>query len=119
MAPIPNRGPELFRVDVAFAVIATIAVLLRCYVRLFMVKAFGIDDWLMSFSMVRALQVYDDLFLQRSSRHVVVIHLLRYVLNCGCALWHWSPQLGSYDGELPDRQEGIHTPVLFRAVQCD
>ncbi|KAF2648590.1 hypothetical protein K491DRAFT_684585 [Lophiostoma macrostomum CBS 122681] len=49
---VPNRGPELLRIDVAFAITATIAVLMRCYVRLFMVKAFGIDDWLMSFSVL-------------------------------------------------------------------
>ncbi|KAF2123136.1 hypothetical protein BDV96DRAFT_481277 [Lophiotrema nucula] len=48
--PIPNRGSQLLGIDATFAVLAPIAVLLRCYVRLFMVKAFGVDDWLMTFS---------------------------------------------------------------------
>ncbi|KAI1509026.1 hypothetical protein PtrSN002B_005377 [Pyrenophora tritici-repentis] len=44
---VPNRGPELFAVNVAFVTTAILACLLRCYVRIFMVKAFGRDDWLM------------------------------------------------------------------------
>lgn len=44
---IPNRGPELIGVNVAFMATAVIANLLRCIVRVKMVKAFGIDDWLM------------------------------------------------------------------------
>jgi hypothetical protein len=46
-ANIPNRGPELLGVNVAFFTLAAISILLRCYVRIFMVKAFGVDDWLM------------------------------------------------------------------------
>ncbi|KAF3035053.1 hypothetical protein E8E11_003338 [Didymella keratinophila] len=44
---IPNRGPELIGVNIAFLATAIIANLLRCIVRVKMVKAFGIDDWLM------------------------------------------------------------------------
>jgi hypothetical protein len=44
---IPNRGSELLGVNVAFLATAVIANTLRCYVRLRMVKAFGLDDWLM------------------------------------------------------------------------
>ncbi|KAI0124885.1 hypothetical protein BJ170DRAFT_480041 [Xylariales sp. AK1849] len=51
MAPaVQNRGPQLFAVDVFFMTIAIITCLLRCYVRGFMVKAFGVDDWLMAFA---------------------------------------------------------------------
>lgn len=46
MAP-SNRGPELLGVDIAFMVTAILANVLRCYVRIRMVKAFGRDDWLM------------------------------------------------------------------------
>ena len=46
-APIENRGPELLGVNITFVTLASIAVLLRGYVRLGMVKAFGIDDWFM------------------------------------------------------------------------
>ncbi|KAH6682206.1 hypothetical protein F5X68DRAFT_242835 [Plectosphaerella plurivora] len=44
---IENRGPELLGVNVAFLAAALVSILLRCYVRVFMVKAFGVDDWLM------------------------------------------------------------------------
>lgn len=52
-SPVPTRGPELLAVDVAFMVTAIIAYLLRCYVRLRMVKAFGRDDYLMGAATVR------------------------------------------------------------------
>ncbi|KAF2691781.1 hypothetical protein K458DRAFT_381627 [Lentithecium fluviatile CBS 122367] len=51
-AAIPTRGPELFVVDVAFVTVAIIANALRCYVRLRMVKAFGLDDYLMTLATV-------------------------------------------------------------------
>jgi hypothetical protein len=44
---IPNRGPQLFAVDIAFVITAVFACSLRCFVRVRMVKAFGLDDWLM------------------------------------------------------------------------
>ena len=50
---IPNRGPELLGVDIAFLATALIANILRCYVRMRMVKGFGADDWLMAFATVR------------------------------------------------------------------
>lgn len=49
---IPNRGPELLGVDIAFMCSALMANVLRCYVRLKMVKAFGFDDWLMAIATV-------------------------------------------------------------------
>lgn len=44
---IPNRGPELLAVNIAFVCTAILACALRCFVRVRMVKAFGRDDWLM------------------------------------------------------------------------
>ncbi|KAI0151477.1 hypothetical protein BJ166DRAFT_536154 [Pestalotiopsis sp. NC0098] len=49
---IENRGPQLAVVDYTFAILAFITILLRCGVRLFIVRSFGIDDWLMSFAAV-------------------------------------------------------------------
>jgi hypothetical protein len=49
---VPNRGPELFAVNVAFVAVAILAYSLRCFVRLKMVKAFGLDDWLMGGALV-------------------------------------------------------------------
>ncbi|KAH8726920.1 hypothetical protein GQ44DRAFT_770849 [Phaeosphaeriaceae sp. PMI808] len=48
----PTRGPELLAVNIAFITTAVIAYSLRCFVRIKMVKAFGIDDYLMGLAMV-------------------------------------------------------------------
>jgi hypothetical protein len=50
---IPNRGPELVGVNIAFVVTAALAYGLRAFVRIKMVKAFGFDDWLMGLALVR------------------------------------------------------------------
>ncbi|KAJ6785976.1 hypothetical protein PWT90_06271 [Aphanocladium album] len=47
-----NRGDELLGVNIAFFVVASCAVLLRCYTRVFISKAFGLDDWLMAVAAV-------------------------------------------------------------------
>ncbi|KAJ8106098.1 hypothetical protein OPT61_g9766 [Boeremia exigua] len=44
---VPSRAPELIGVNIAFLATAIIANALRCIVRVKMVKAFGVDDWLM------------------------------------------------------------------------
>ncbi|RTE73803.1 hypothetical protein BHE90_011763 [Fusarium euwallaceae] len=44
---IENRGPELTAVCATFTTTAVIAVALRCYVRLRIVRNFGLDDWAM------------------------------------------------------------------------
>lgn len=52
---VPNRGPELLAVNIAFVITAVFACALRCFVRVRMVKAFGLDDWLMVLATVRLL----------------------------------------------------------------
>ncbi|ETS78740.1 hypothetical protein PFICI_08593 [Pestalotiopsis fici W106-1] len=47
MAEIENRGPQLLGVDVFFIILALITTLLRIYVRIFMVKSWGKEDWFM------------------------------------------------------------------------
>lgn len=44
-----GRGPELIAVYSFFAALTTIVITLRCYVRVFMVRSFGADDWAMLF----------------------------------------------------------------------
>ncbi|KAH9906368.1 hypothetical protein F4778DRAFT_725582 [Xylariomycetidae sp. FL2044] len=46
-AAIENRGPQLLAVDYLFLIVVVITVVLRCGVRIFMVKKFASDDWLM------------------------------------------------------------------------
>lgn len=42
-----GRGPQLIAVYIFFQALTTITVALRVYVRAFMVKNFGADDWIM------------------------------------------------------------------------
>ncbi|KAH0438594.1 hypothetical protein CcaCcLH18_03301 [Colletotrichum camelliae] len=47
-----NRGPELFAVGITLVTAAGIAILLRCYARICLVKNFGFDDYCMLAAMV-------------------------------------------------------------------
>ena len=44
----PGRGSQLLAANIAFLTTAVITNALRCFVRMKIVKAFGIDDWLMA-----------------------------------------------------------------------
>jgi hypothetical protein len=57
MAGAENRGPELEAVCVVLLATAVVAVALRCYTRVGIVKAFGLDDWTMLFATVRVYLV--------------------------------------------------------------
>ncbi|KAK7966207.1 uncharacterized protein PG986_000484 [Apiospora aurea] len=47
MDPSENRGPQLMAVVIIFLITATAANAMRCYTRIGVVKAFGVDDWTM------------------------------------------------------------------------
>ncbi|KDN66415.1 hypothetical protein CSUB01_09853 [Colletotrichum sublineola] len=47
MAEIENRSPPLVAAGLTLVIAAFIVTVLRCYVRIFLVKNFGIDDWFM------------------------------------------------------------------------
>lgn len=44
---IENRGPGLAAVAIALVIAAVVSFCLRAFVRLRMVKSFGVDDWFM------------------------------------------------------------------------
>ncbi|KAL7958057.1 hypothetical protein V8C34DRAFT_284176 [Trichoderma compactum] len=52
MAEVPNRGPQLIAVIVVLLVFSLTSIVLRCYVRISLMKAFGVDDYLMIFAMI-------------------------------------------------------------------
>ncbi|KAL7928217.1 hypothetical protein V8C35DRAFT_318684 [Trichoderma chlorosporum] len=52
MAEVETRGPQLLAVVLVLLTFAFTATLLRCYVRITLVKAFGLDDYLMIFAMI-------------------------------------------------------------------
>ncbi|KAK4457602.1 hypothetical protein QBC42DRAFT_278750 [Cladorrhinum samala] len=49
---VPDRGPALFIVNTVGAILAGISCILRCYVRVRILKSFGLDDWLILLSTV-------------------------------------------------------------------
>ncbi|TDZ16460.1 hypothetical protein Cob_v010796 [Colletotrichum orbiculare MAFF 240422] len=49
---IENRGPQLYAVGVTLSTTASLAIVLRCYVRAFLVKNFGFDDCCMVVAMI-------------------------------------------------------------------
>ena len=47
-----DNSPEILAITGSFFAAAALVVLLRCYVRITMLKVFGIDDWIMLMAMV-------------------------------------------------------------------
>jgi len=43
--PIAGRGPQVNAVYGMFLALSTVAIALRCYCRVFVVKSFGVDDY--------------------------------------------------------------------------
>lgn len=52
MMELEGRAPEFFKVLVVMIILATVATALRVYVRLKIVKAFGVDDYFMVAALV-------------------------------------------------------------------
>lgn len=50
-----NNAPQILAITGTFFAIAALVVLLRCYVRVAMLKVFGIDDYIMVVAMVSEL----------------------------------------------------------------
>jgi hypothetical protein len=47
-----TNAPQIMGIASSFYAIALFIVLLRCYVRVAMLRVFGVDDWIMVFAMV-------------------------------------------------------------------
>ena len=55
----PDRGPKVAGVAWAFGTLSTVAILLRIYCRVFIVKCFGLDDWTAIIAQVCQLNPFD------------------------------------------------------------
>ncbi|KAG5912598.1 hypothetical protein E4U42_002124 [Claviceps africana] len=51
--PPTSRGTALLGVNIFFSIVAGLTVLARCYTRIVLVKAFGLDDWAMILATAR------------------------------------------------------------------
>lgn len=52
---VENKGPEIAEVAIIFIVLCWVSTLLRCYVRIYIVEHFGLDDYLALASLVRTV----------------------------------------------------------------
>lgn len=57
-----NRGPEVRIVIISFLAVSWVTVLARCWVRIKMIKAFALDDWLTVFTL-QLFTVYSSFVL--------------------------------------------------------
>lgn len=48
-----NRGPQVTTISITFLVLSWVTTVLRCYVRIFIVKHFGADDYLAVLTLVK------------------------------------------------------------------
>jgi hypothetical protein len=78
MQPLEGRSKAIFIVTTIFLGISFIAVCLRCFVRLKLVKAFGWDDALMVFAMVNA---YYRLEFVVGFSNIVLFRVLTFYLR--------------------------------------
>lgn len=113
MAEVPNRGPQLIAVIAVLLVFSLTAIVLRCYVRISLVKAFGVDDYLMIFAMVcsNPTSKLTDSY-QRIRNYVLLTHLqsqISFVLFCAVAATgvHYGTGRHYWDLEPEDISEAL------------
>jgi len=110
-----GRGLQLNAVNVAFLALSTLAVLLRVYCRAFIVKSFGVDDWL---AVVAWVIILPPGHLRQAEVNNVLdfLRTLRGLRYHRCLLWNW-PEDGhcAYVG-LPCCFKGDH---LFHLPHLD
>lgn len=89
MLPLSGRSETIFIVTTIFLCISFIAVCLRCFVRIKIVRAFGWDDALMVFAMVPARSHSQETCFLLTTLPVVK-YSVRPVRDHGLSLWNWS-----------------------------
>jgi hypothetical protein len=94
MAEIENRGPQLLGVDVFFIILALITTLLRCYVRIFMVKSWGKEDWFMLAATVGHILLSRARIIELNNYTTDCVCSLLFFLDIWCPLWNRSSLCG-------------------------
>ncbi|KAF2708167.1 hypothetical protein K504DRAFT_534812 [Pleomassaria siparia CBS 279.74] len=75
-SPDDTNAPIILAITASFFAASTLAVLLRCYVRVRMLKGFGIDDWLMVVAMIFAAATFACFVLETQygmGKHFMVL----------------------------------------------
>jgi hypothetical protein len=77
------KALQLFAVTIAFLVLAWVTVGLRCFTRLKIIKAFGLDDYLIVVSLV---SIAFPGLMQHKLGHLLTISQLVFTVFCSCQL---------------------------------
>jgi hypothetical protein len=101
MLPLEGRSQSIFIITTIFLGISFIAVCLRCFVRIRLVKAFGWDDTFMVCAMVCMVGFQAQLGVGTDGL-TVVEHLVRHMRYHWRIVWNWTKIRAShaegYDG---------------------
>ncbi|KAJ3955279.1 hypothetical protein N0V92_008194 [Colletotrichum tropicale] len=144
-----NRGPELFAVGVTLVTAAGIAILLRCYARICLVKNFGFDDYCMLAAMfwwfcylwyclsmisskisigwfllritVRKIDIWIIYFVMFCTVCTGVVFFFVTLLQCQPISFFWEQYTGATDGHCINMDVIIALTYLYSAfsVICD
>lgn len=101
--PDDNRATSIMAVNGAGIVLAITATILRCFVRIRLIKAFGVDDWLMAGAAVRHTRRVPKTHSLTSLGVICLLHLL---LHEGRPLRDGSTPLESHTRERGACQDG-------------
>ena len=99
-----DRAQQLLAVTITFLVLAWVSVSLRCFVRLKIVKAFGLDDYLIVVSLV------SNHFPRRDITPLTSHSQLAFTAFCGCQITGIHYGMGSHNADLT-------TPNIIQALK--
>lgn len=106
-----SRSLAVKSAGAVFMTVASVAVILRCYVRVRLVKGFGWDDGAMLIAGVSFSSSF-NVRNQHALRRIDSLHHVLWVHDWRLAVWHWVQIPTSHSTSASDRYEGIfHLPV--------
>lgn len=88
--PLEGRGLAIFVISAIFMFITIVTVSLRCFVRSFIVRAFGWDDILMLVALVNKTIPQNNMSWNRSNGHPGTVHCTSSMLYDRNSEWSWS-----------------------------
>jgi len=88
--PLEGRGLAIFVISAIFMFITIVTVSLRCFVRSFIVRAFGWDDILMLVALVNKAIPQNTRSWNRSNARPGTVHRTSSMLYDRNSEWSWS-----------------------------
>lgn len=123
--PVKGRGPQVAGAAGLFVALSTVAVLLRCYCRVIIVKQFGLDDWLTFISWVCSLYLlfppYTHTHTQGATLDAYTFICLQvlFVFYCTFSIAGTHHGTGQHAYDLPPNELPIGLKVSFPSSPSD